>query len=112
MEMGIVPMAEVTYALLLIFAGALAQWALARIGASPRCDLDTLEHTQKALIKANNRVIQCQAALLKIARWHGEFPPAFGRDGKPSSYGLEYGSNGERDYMRQIALNAVKSCGN
>lgn len=48
-----------------------------------------------------------RAALQKIARWHNEFPTALDRDGKPCSYGLAYGSNGERDYMRQVALDAL-----
>lgn len=49
------------------------------------------------------------AALQRIARWHGEFPPT-GKtwaDGAPTSYATEYGSNGERDYMRQVALDAL-----
>jgi hypothetical protein len=46
-------------------------------------------------------------ALKRIARWHGEFPPATSRNGEPSTYGTQYGSNGERDYMRQLALDAL-----
>ena len=48
-------------------------------------------------------------ALQTIARWHGEFPET-GKtwdDGSPMSYAACYGSNGERDYMRQIALDAL-----
>lgn len=48
-------------------------------------------------------------ALQKIARWHDEFP-ATGKtwdDGTPMSYGAANGSNGERDYMRQVALDAL-----
>ncbi len=48
-------------------------------------------------------------ALTKIARWHGEFPDT-GRTwdhGTPMSYGAAFGSNGERDYMRQVALDVL-----
>lgn len=51
-----------------------------------------------------------RAALERIARWHGEFPPT-GRtwdDGSPMSYAACFGSNGERDYMRQIARVALE----
>jgi len=50
-------------------------------------------------------------ALKIIALWYGQFPPAWDRDGTPSTYGLQYGSNGERDYMRSIALKALNSNG-
>jgi hypothetical protein len=56
-----------------------------------------------------DRLRKAEAALQKIARWHGEFPDT-GRkwdDGTPMSYGACVGSNGERDYMRQIALDAL-----
>lgn len=53
----------------------------------------------------------CIEALEKIARWHGEFPDvpaeAKARHGD-LSYGSMYGSNGERDYMRQVARDAIK----
>jgi hypothetical protein len=46
-----------------------------------------------------------QYALQRIERWEGEFP-ATGRvwdDGTPMSYFACFGSNGERDFMREIA---------
>ena len=48
-------------------------------------------------------------ALERIARWHGEFPATGQRweSGEPMSYSAAYGSNGERDYMRQVALDAL-----
>jgi hypothetical protein len=54
-------------------------------------------------------------ALVRIEKWFGEFPPTgqfwVNEDGTPSrrevSYGACYGSNGERDYMRQIAREAI-----
>ena len=50
-------------------------------------------------------------ALQRIARWHGEFPET-GRywDEKrtnPMSYSAVFGSNGERDYMRNVASDAL-----
>lgn len=49
------------------------------------------------------------AALAKIEKWFGEFPET-GRkwdDGEPMSYSATFGSNGERDYMRQVAREAL-----
>jgi hypothetical protein len=57
----------------------------------------------------NDKTNLLAAALQKIARWHGEFP-ATGRtwaDGSPMSYSACFGSNGERDHMRQVALDAL-----
>lgn len=49
------------------------------------------------------------ATLQRIARWFGEFPAtgAKWQDGSPVSYGAQYGSNGERDFMRNIAAKAI-----
>jgi hypothetical protein len=48
-------------------------------------------------------------ALQKIARWHDEFPLTGKEweDGTLMSYGAAHGSNGERDYMRKVALDAL-----
>lgn len=54
-------------------------------------------------------------ALERIARWHGEFPEtgrfwdAHHGDGGtvPMSYAAYFGSNGERDYMRAVARDAL-----
>ena len=64
---------------------------------------------KRIFYKRDPRAERMEAALRKIARWHKEFPPS-GRtweDGQPMSYGAAFGSNGERDYMRQVALNAL-----
>lgn len=49
-------------------------------------------------------------ALEKIARWHGEFPESgsYYENGYPMSYGAAFGSNGERDYMRGVARDALE----
>jgi hypothetical protein len=68
----------------------------------------TKEELMVDLMLQNKRM---EAALRKIARWRDEFPPT-GRtwdDGSPMSYGACFGSNGERDYMRQVALDALAS---
>ncbi len=39
-----------------------------------------------------------RAALLLISEWKNPY----------QSFGLDYGSNGERDYFRKIAANALK----
>jgi len=51
-------------------------------------------------------------ALQTIEKW--EFPPVKDKHGEPSSYGVEYGSNGERDFMRkkaEVALIKVAELG-
>lgn len=50
-------------------------------------------------------------ALERIERWFGEFPPTADKwpDGSAVSYGAAYGSNGERDYMRKVAREALAS---
>lgn len=48
-------------------------------------------------------------ALQRIEKWNGEFPDT-GRtwdDGTPMSYFACHGSNGERDFMREIARAAI-----
>lgn len=47
-----------------------------------------------------------RGALEKIAKWNGEFPTVF-RAGKLISFEGEFGSNGERDYMREVARAAL-----
>ena len=53
-----------------------------------------------------------RTALMRIKIWHGEFPET-GRfwdepnNTKPMSYSACFGSNGERDYMREIASEAI-----
>lgn len=62
------------------------------------------------LVEENETMRQ---ALQRIERWHGEFPET-GRywdepnNAEPMSYIACFGSNGERDYMRLIASNALK----
>lgn len=62
------------------------------------------------LVKRSSRM---ELALSRIRTWFGEFPrtkqfDTFG-DGHELSYGYCYGSNGERDYMRGIANDALVS---
>lgn len=62
-----------------------------------------------ALDDPSNRLVIMEAALQRISRWFGEFPEtgkSWG-DGTPTSYAAEYGSHGERDYMRQVASDAI-----
>ena len=59
--------------------------------------------------EADREIERLRTALARVERWFGEFPPS-GRtweDGRPMSYGVAFGSNGERDYMRQVASNAL-----
>lgn len=69
------------------------------------------EHRCISLLHA--RIERLERALQRIARWHGEFPPT-GRfwdepeNNRPMGYSAAFGSNGERDFMRQIALDALE----
>ena len=59
--------------------------------------------------QAGTKLERAENALQKIAKWFDEFP-ATGQawpSGEPMSYGACYGSNGERDYMRKVAQNAL-----
>lgn len=53
-----------------------------------------------------------RVALARIEKWFGEFPETgdFWDDDKsrPMSYAACYGSNGERDYMRAVARQALE----
>lgn len=55
------------------------------------------------LLEERNRLV---AALRKIAAW--ELPPVVNRNGKPSTYEAEMGSNGAREYMRAVARRALE----
>ena len=54
-----------------------------------------------------------EAALKRIAKWFDEFPPSGhyfdDEKTKPMSYGAAFGISGERDFMRKIARDALKS---
>lgn len=54
-----------------------------------------------------------RVALERIVRWRGEFPETgkFWDEErtKPMSYASCYGSNGERDFMRNIASEALSA---
>ena len=50
-------------------------------------------------------------ALAKIEKWFGEFPPTgqfWAGSRQEMSYSAAYGSNGERDYMRGVARQALQ----
>jgi len=71
--------------------------------------MSTRRDERIAALKAENA--RYRAALERIERWFGEFPKT-GRvclkSGDPVSYGAAFGSNGERDYMRGVAREALK----
>lgn len=55
------------------------------------------------------KVEELESTLEKIAKWFGEFPETgdYWQDSRPVSYRAAYGSDGERDYMRRIAREAL-----
>jgi hypothetical protein len=67
------------------------------------------ERTRRENAEATNETLR--AALARIDRWFGEFPPTgrfWDRAGADEmSYAACFGSNGERDYMRQVARDAL-----
>ena len=60
---------------------------------------------QEELIELRHNNLELIEALRTIEIWFGAFPPSghFNEDGTEMSYGAAFGSNGERDYMRDIA---------
>ena len=62
-------------------------------------------------LKVSDRVRIMEEALERIVKWHGEFPEVtteFNGKVEKCSYGIAYGSNGERDFMREIARKALE----
>jgi len=65
-----------------------------------------LERDAKKMLAERDSTIQrLQEALEKIADW--KLPDVTDREGNPSSYEVEWGSNGARHYFRQIAREAL-----
>lgn len=70
----------------------------------------------KATQSVNTEDIVCvcyryRDALIRIEKWFGEFPRTgkyWEKDGEEMSYSACYGSSGERDYMRNIAMEALQ----
>jgi len=56
---------------------------------------------------AEQPIDELRKSLQTIAHWELPATDKTWDDGLPMSYGACYGSNGERDYMRQIALDAL-----
>ena len=73
---------------------------------SPKIKIESSEKYFKILLEENKRM---EKALISIAKWHGEFPdtkvPA--GLGRTMSYAAAYGSNGEIDFMRKKAQEAL-----
>jgi hypothetical protein len=66
----------------------------------------TVEALGKKLSWADQRIEQLEAGLREIKEWK---PPMVKSriDGRKVSFGVEYGSNGERDYFRHVAEKAL-----
>ena len=65
---------------------------------------------QKDAATKNAELARLREALEQIIRWDG-FPESgrYWEDGRAMSYSAAFGSNGERDYMRTLAQEALKS---
>ena len=74
--------------------------------------LGTPEEIRAAMDLKDAEISRLRTALERIERWYGEFP-ATGRfwddpvNASPMSYSACYGSNGERDFMRSVAREAL-----
>ena len=67
-----------------------------------------------ALINEQAKTIELLVgAIQRVIKWKGEFPESerFYDDGTQMSYGAAYGSNGERDYMRDKLKQTLKELG-
>ena len=65
-----------------------------------------LHNALPAILAEFERARRIEAAAQRVAQWTG-FPRAKLHDGTPCSYGVAYGSNGERDYMRELLRTAL-----
>ena len=75
----------------------------------PTCGQRNITATlQRRVVELEAEAYRLRAALERIAKWHGEFPAATCR-GESVDYGYAYGSNGERDFMREVAREALES---
>ena len=74
--------------------------------------IKVVTETIAELKTAQTKILKAEQALQKISNWHGEFPETRQfwdkEETRPMDYGSCYGSNGERDYMRKIAKEALK----
>lgn len=61
-------------------------------------------------LRLRRKIEVMESALRKIAKWHGEFPTTgrFHESGEEMTYSYTRGSNGERDYMRKVAEDALQ----
>jgi hypothetical protein len=60
---------------------------------------------QAALDQANARIAELEHALCLIYEWEA---PLVDDNGVKRSYSYMYGSNGERDYFRDLAFNSLQ----
>lgn len=67
------------------------------------------EYADARLIAAQERIKQLEDALTIVQKWQLPSTGQFWDDDKtrPMSYGVCYGSNGERDFMRKVANEAL-----
>lgn len=70
----------------------------------------TLKDTQEAateITRLREQVEVMRVALETVIHWNMPSTGKFHEDGSPMSYGYCFGSNGERDYIRQVATQAL-----
>jgi hypothetical protein len=81
----------------------------------PIGDNELFEDVEEILSAYQSALETCREALEKIHTWIGQFP-ATGKNWpdsqEPVSYGAAYGSNGERDFMRNVAGKALSALAN
>lgn len=83
-----------------------------RISATLNRATQDYDGRDELLRDALERIVALEDALGRIRKWHGEFPVTERfwdepKNTEPMSYGACYGSNGERDFMRNVAAEAL-----
>lgn len=71
-------------------------------------DEDGVDH--KVFEDISLEIERMRKALKKIAKWEGEFPRTgcYWNSGEEMGFSAAFRSNGERDYMREVARKALE----
>jgi hypothetical protein len=89
--------------------GHLPEWAKSELNS------DGTPRWQVTELYSAEQISELSNALQRIEKWFGEFPSTgqfWDKDQtQPISYAAQYGSNGERDFIREIARVALVNAG-
>ncbi len=71
-------------------------------------DVSHMLELREKLAEQTRKLSAAREALALIYAWNSFPSGGKWEDGREMSYGMAYGSNGERDYMRGIAFEALE----